>query len=99
VRPDARRDEIALERADRFRVDLAQRRSAEPWRDVPVVGARVDLARARRQMRRIGPHPRPGHVLVQRLAPGVEERQLAGASPAPHLIVEGLRRTLAPDLP
>jgi hypothetical protein len=49
-------------------------------------------------MRRVGPHPGPGHELIERLTTRIEQRQLACAPPAPDLIIERLRLVVGPDL-
>jgi hypothetical protein len=78
---------VGLPARDDLRRQRAQRRRAEERSDVPVVQARVVLARLRRKVDRVRRRPDVDEELVERLAPRVERRQSAELPPAPDLSV------------
>jgi hypothetical protein len=86
----------AESRDDRGR-DLAQPQGPEPRQHVRVPEDRVDLQRARGQVRLSVELPPLLAELGERLLAGVERRQLAGPSLAAQLGVEGLGVALAAE--
>ena len=90
-RAGALRQPVGLPACDRLGVERAQRQSTQERAQVTVIEGDVVAAGLHRELSGVGRRPRSGHVLIERLAAGVEEMKRAELLAAADLGVPLLR--------